>query len=241
MFFRRGLLDDDSEWGGRRRESGVRAMGGLNLSPAVRRTTIRVCRGGARRGAPRRRRPARRRAASRVAAPAAAGAQRTGHDSSTGIRASRVCPCEYPPAAAAVTRPLSLRAGLVTRSVIRATLPAASPPAPSPTVVRCQCPIRLCFRLSPLTASHPQDGAGNAFAALAASAAGGRAPVWSETRHRPPLRHLGLFARPLAASRPAPAALAASPRPCPTRFRVSAECAFPSPSHRFCSPAKSTS
>ena len=55
----------------------------------------------------------------------------------------------------------------------------------------------LCCRLSPLTASHPQDGAGNAFAAPAA-------PVWRlETRRgpatrRPPLRgrHLG---RPLAA------------------------------------------
>ena len=52
---------------------------------------------------------------------------------------------------------------------------------PSPIVVRCPM---LCFRLSPLTASHPQDGAGNNFAGAASAA-----PVW---RNPPPTPTLAL-------------------------------------------------
>ena len=87
--------------------------------------------------------------------------------------------------------------------------------APSTTVVRC--PV-LCFRLSPLTASHPQDGAGNAFAASAA-------PVWLNSPPTP-TPALGTLCPPVGRFAPSAcgasgfAAIVSNPISCPCRVRI---------------------
>ena len=135
-----------------------------------------------------------------------------------------ICPCEYPPAA--VTRPLSLRDTRTT------PLPAASPAGALRLLPRSSGAL-CCSSVSPSHSFSPSGWSGECVrslgcAGLAKPATDPHSGTWDSE---------SLPARSVAASRPAPAALAASPRSRPIRFRVRAECAFPSPSPPFCSPA----